>query len=403
MPKNLSTVGAATELRFGKNCREDQANNSIVMNASDEKIDATISSGVYITPLALASNFTGTGSDDSTSTFVAYNQSTKQLFRTQVPLSISGLSTTGGDPGDLTVTGNLYVSGNVTSVGTVANIHVTNTTIKDGLVEIGTDNTDLATFDLGHIYNRGPNGSNVAVCYDASAAELAIGYTDDSAMEVTFVTVNDAETMNVHVYGQLYANSNIGAANTAPVHTLSVGDKCFIEGNGNYSNVIEARGNVYATGNVYVEGGLITNTGGVTKKTYSHQGSYTTGTVVDNAKLTLTFSRHAFYAKIVAQLLDNLDTEVSTMTLDIAGGERGGDAPPLDIAMGPMSIFGNTNTNPWSSGVTVTSTTTAIQPSIDMTTPGGNYNIFVEYISRSTAGELTSLTVGTGSAIPFGY
>ena len=403
MPKNLSTVGAATELRFGKNCREDQANNSIVMNASDEKIDATISSGVYITPLALASNFTGTGSDDSTSTFVAYNQSTKQLFRTQVPLSISGLSTTGGDPGDLTVTGNLYVSGNVTSVGTVANIHVTNTTIKDGLVEIGTDNTDLATFDLGHIYNRGPNGSNVAVCYDASAAELAIGYTDDSAMEVTFVTVNDAETMNVHVYGQLYANSNIGAANTAPVHTLSVGTKCFIEGNGNYSNVIEARGNTYTTGNVYVEGGLITNTGGVTKKTYSHQGSYTTGTVVDKAKLTLTFSRHAFYAKIVAQLLDNLDTEVSTMTLDIAGGERGGDAPPLDIAMGPMSIFGNTNTNPWSSSVDVGLTTIAIQPSIDMTTPGGNYNIFVEYISRSTAGELTSLTVGTGSAIPFGY
>ena len=294
------------------------------------------------------------------------------------------------------------MSGNVTSVGTVANIHVTNTTIKDGLVEIGTDNTDLATFDLGHIYNRGPNGSNVAVCYDASAAELAIGYTDDSAMEVTFVTVNDAETMNVHVYGQLYANSNIGAANTAPVHTLSVGDKCFIEGNGNYSNVIEARGNVYATGNVYVEGGLITNTGGVTKKTYSHQGSYTTGTVVDNAKLTLTFSRHAFYAKIVAQLLDNLDTEVSTMTLDIAGGERGGDATPLAIAMGPMSIFGSTNTNPWSSGVTVTSTTTVIQPSFDITSTG-NYNIFVEYISRSTAGELTSLTVGTGSAIPFGY
>jgi hypothetical protein len=229
-----------------------------------------------------------------------------------------------------------------------------------------------------------------------------IAYTDSSAMEATHVTEKASETMNVHVYGKLYANSNIGAANVAPVHTLSVGTKCFIEGNGNYSNVIEARGNTYTTGNVYVEGGLITNTGGVTKKTYSHQGSYTTGTVVDNAKLTLTFSRHAFYAKIVAQLLDNLDTEVSTMTLDIAGGERGGDATPLAIAMGPMSIFGSTNTNPWSSGVTVTSTTTVIQPSFDITSTG-NYNIFVEYISRSTAGELTSLTVGTGSAIPFGY
>ena len=402
MPKNLSTIGGATKLRFGKNCREDQAENSIVFNASEEKIDATSASGVYITPLELASDFTGVGTDDTTNTFVAYNQSTHQLFRTQVPLSVSALSGAGGNDGDLTVTGNLFVSGNVTSVGTVANIHVTNTTIKDGLVEIGTNNTDLATFDLGHILNRGPNGSNVAVAYDASATELAIGYTDDSAMEVTYVTVNDTETMNVHVYGKLYANSNIGAANTAPVHTLSVGTKCFIEGDGNHSNVIEARGNTYTTGNVYVEGGLITNTGGVTKKTYSHQGTYATNASVADATLTLTFSRHAFYAKIVAQLLDNLDTEVSTMTLDIAGGERGGDAAPLDIAMGPMSIFGNTNTNPWSSAVTVAPTTVAIKPSFNLTSPG-NYTIFVEYISRNTDGELTSLTVGTGSAIPFGY
>jgi hypothetical protein len=90
------------------------------------------------------------------------------------------------------------------------------------------------------------------------------------------------------------------------------------------------------------------------------------------------------------------------MTLDIAGGERGGDATPLAIAMGPMSIFGNTNTNPWSSVVAVAPTTVAIKPSFNLTSPG-NYTIFVEYISRNTAGELTSLTVGTGTPIEFGY
>ena len=57
MPKNLSTIGGATKLRFGKNCREDQAENSIVFNASEEKIDATASSGLYITPLELATVF----------------------------------------------------------------------------------------------------------------------------------------------------------------------------------------------------------------------------------------------------------------------------------------------------------------------------------------------------------
>ena len=53
MPKNLSTVGGATELRFGKNCREDQHNNSVVINASNDKIDATKAGGFYLTPLEL--------------------------------------------------------------------------------------------------------------------------------------------------------------------------------------------------------------------------------------------------------------------------------------------------------------------------------------------------------------
>jgi hypothetical protein len=60
-------------------------------------------------------------------------------------------------------------------------------------------------------------------------------------------------------------------------------------------------------------------------------------------------------------------------------------------------------TNPWSSAVTVAPTTVAIKPSFSHLTSPGNYTIFVEYISRNTAGELTSLTVGTGTPIEFGY
>ena len=92
MPKNLSTVGAATELRFGKNCREDQADNSVVINASNDKIDATKAGGFYLTPLELSTDFASDGTDATTNTFVAYNQSTKQLFRTQVPMSIRTFS-----------------------------------------------------------------------------------------------------------------------------------------------------------------------------------------------------------------------------------------------------------------------------------------------------------------------
>ena len=399
MPKNLSTVGAATELRFGKNCREDQHDNSVVINASNDKIDATKAGGFYLTPLELSTNFARDGTDATTNTFVAYNQSTKQLFRTQVPMTITGISNAGsGAQGDLNVNGNLHVTGNVTSVGTVANIHVTNSQFKDGLIEIGTNNTDLATFDLGHIYNRPVGSSNVAVCYDASAAELIIAYTDSSPMDNTNqvdVPLSEKETMNVHVYGKLYTESNVGVANTTPVHTLSVGEKCFID-NGNHPNVLDVRGNTT------IEGAIITNTGGVTKKTYSDKNTIASGTTASGAALTLTFTNHPFYAKIVAQLIDNADNEVSTMLIDLAGGERGGDGTPHDIALGPISIFGNASTNPWSSTVAVTQTTVVLTPSTDFTVAAnsgeGSYSIFIEYISPDTAGAITSI-----NSTNFGY
>ena len=399
MPKNLSTVGGATELRFGKNCREDQHNNSVVINASNDKIDATKAGGFYLTPLELSTEFASDGTDATTNTFVAYNQSTKQLFRTQVPISITGISSAGsGAEGDLNVNGNLYVTGNVTSIGTVANIHVTNSQFKDGLIEIGTNNTDLATFDLGHIYNRPVGSSNVAVCYDASATELIIAYTDSSAAaEVGAASSHQVnptnETMNVHVYGKLFTESNVGVANTTPDHTFSVGEKCFIEADGNHDNVLDVRGNTT------IEGAIITNTGGVTKKTYSDKNTIASGTTAAGAALTLTFTRHPFYAKIVAQLIDNNDNEVSTMLIDVAGGERGGDANPLDLALGPISIFGTSqSSNPWSSTVSVTPTTMVLTPSAGFNTGAGSYSIFVEYISPNPAGALTSI-----NSVNFGY
>ena len=397
MPKNLSTVGAATELRFGKNCREDQHDNSVVINASNDKIDATKAGGFYLTPLELSTDFASDGTDATTNTFVAYNQSTKQLFRTQVPMSLTGISSAGsGAEGDLNVNGNLYVTGNVTSIGTVANIHVTNSQFKDGLIEIGTNNTDLTTFDLGHIYNRPVGSSNVAVCYDADATELMIAYTDSSPMDNTNqVDPKLSETMNVHVYGKLYTESNVGVANTAPVHTLSVGEKCFID-NGNHPNVLDVRGNTT------IEGAIITNTGGVTKKTYSHKDTIASDLDAAAAALELTFTSHPFYAKIVAQLIDNDDNEVSTMLIDLAGGERGGNGTPHNIALGPISIFGNASTNPWSSTVTVTQTTVVLTPSTNFTVAEnsgeGSYSIFIEYISPETAGAITSI-----NSTNFGY
>jgi hypothetical protein len=398
MPKNLSTVGGATELRFGKNCREDQADNSVVINASNDKIDATKASGFYLTPLEIAANFAEDGTDASTNTFVAYNQSTKQLFRTQIPMTLAGISSANPSAGgDLNVSGDLVVTGNITSAGQIANISVENTVFKDGLIELGHGNiaSDI-TMDLGHVMSRPQGSSNVAAFFDEDEGKYTLCYTTTTATNETEVNIKTDEDLDVHIQGTLTTTGNVSVGN------LILDDS--------HSNVIQASGNIYTTGNVYIEGGLVTNSGSVSKKTYSHKNDLNKGTSILDATVTLTFTHHSFYAKIIAQLFDDEFEEVSTMILDIAGGKRGGGASSgTHIAMGPMSIFGNASTNPWSSEVVTTGNEITIKPSTPIPSTGdgqhGKYSIFVEYISHESDGKLTSIErpAGTGDVVNFGY
>jgi hypothetical protein len=133
-------------------------------------------------------------------------------------------------------------------------------------------------------------------------------------------------------------------------------------------------GNVHAS-NIYSTGGLITNTDGVTKKTYSHKGTFS-GTT-----LTITFSGETFSAKITGHLLD--DSTLSTLILDVSTG----------VTTGPLTIFGN-SVQPWSTTVT-TNTTTATLTGVN----GLDYHIFVEYISGDPTGKVESI----GSSGSFNY
>lgn len=141
------------------------------------------------------------------------------------------------------------------------------------------------------------------------------------------------------------------------------------------------------TGNVHVTGGLITNTGGITKKTYSHTNTITSGTA---PYIDIVFSNHSFSAKIVAQLIES-DDEISTLMLDVTGGKRGGASQSsLNIALGALSIFGDTTSNPWSKTVSATATTITITPSTNLAV-SGNYHIFIEYISPHSDGKVSSI------------
>jgi len=217
-------------------------------------------------------------------------------------------------------------------------------------------------------------------------------------------TVSAATITGTNLYGTL-AGSNAAAMTTlsaSGVVTLTNDTQATSPSTG----ALKAAGgvgiakDVYVGGRAYVTGGLITNTGQVTKKTYSFTGDLTNGQTIANSTIKITFSAHVFYAKIVAHLIESND-EVSTLSMECGGGHRTG-LTPLNVAKGPTSVFGNTSTNPWNSTVAVTSTTVALAPTTDMAA-AGNYNVFIEYISAHASGAVTNIIEGSTIQITFGY
>ena len=300
MVKNLPTVERSTKIRFGKNCTNDQAENTIVFNASEGEIDTPFTDSVYITPLRLRTDLS-----DRNISVLAYNQVTKEMMDSgavaedilnftleaavingnvtsntlsfnNVVTSATTLSNVGianAAPTDTLSVGSkvfvnqtasntvrilgstyiqnsLVVDGDATFNGLVTTLHSNNTVIRDAILEIGKDNVvGDASLDLGFIMTR--PGSNIAVGYLESSNEFAIGYTQSSANHHT-ITPLTTQDINVHVYGQIFTESNVGVMNTNPVHTLDVGSNLFVDDFG--SNILVVTGNTSISADLTVDG-----------------------------------------------------------------------------------------------------------------------------------------------------
>jgi hypothetical protein len=110
-------------------------------------------------------------------------------------------------------------------------------------------------------------------------------------------------------------------------------------------------------------------------------------------------------------MLIESDDEISTLIFDIIGGKLGGGSTSAyRPALGQQTIIGTSSMNtPWST-IATTDAATGSSPTVTIKPANAcsgvvRFNIFVEYLSHETAGQLSTInTAGTSpDSGAFGY
>ena len=414
------------------------SSNTIQLTNADVGLKATgnIEANYFVGDGSRLTGITGGGGGSSNLEDIVLNGNvTSQTIHIQNTVSL----TTTGNVGiantnpmcDLAVGSNLCVndiSSNVLTVDgnilahqiTLDSIRITSGQSLQYVTNYG--NTTSNTIEFTNSVTGLVTTANVGIANSNPIHTLDVGsnlWVEDTGSNVLYVNGN------VHVAGsQLTVGEKLGIGNTTPGHDLSVGSNLYVEDTG--SNVLVIDGNASINDTLFlsaVELDVVTsNTSALTTQfTNTNVGAVFTGGIVINdgsykckhyaysnvsvptnfANVAMTFASNVFHAKITAQLTHG-NEEVSTMILDAQGGTRDGTTSSLNIATGPGSVFGNTNTKPWNGSVSTTPTKVVLEPSATGTTTYG-IDLYVEYKSSSSEGKLESISIGTDTLKSFVY
>ena len=294
MVKNIPTIERSTKIRFGKHATDDQAENTIVFNASNVAIDASIPGSIYMTPLRVA--------EIEDATFIGYDPVTKEVVDTGVLTSLLG----GVTLDSASLQGNVITQtvphfANVTTAFTTlpgSNVGISNTNpvhaldvgskfhVTDGgevrigpsvLIDSSVTNqiqvagridTDSITLDHIGLANNNPTITGLSLgsstflqqpsgsinAFSTTGNVSATFYHGDSyflsnlTLDNIITQGNAAATKTIEFNTPVTAfitNSNVGIINTSPIHTLDVGSNLFVDDIG--SDILNITGNVNAT------------------------------------------------------------------------------------------------------------------------------------------------------------
>ena len=289
MVKNIPTIERSTKIRFGKHVSENQAENTIVFNASDTAIDVTNANSIYMAPLRVA--------ELAGSNLVGYSSTTKEIVDSSVPTTLLGGVTLQSSTDRGNVTSNtVQFNNDITSFITSSNIGVANSapihalSVKD------------------KVFMCGPTGDTNALRVEGTAR--ATKFTTGSS-----VNIDENVTNKIQVSGTIHTStltsSAIGVANTAPAHAISIGNEGQVQLNVPTQSVyaLDTVGNVnaqnyhgdsYYLSNLTVEN--IVNQGNVTSNTVQFTNAltsiYTTSNVDVGGNVFIRESADALYGKI---------------------------------------------------------------------------------------------------------
>ena len=274
MVKNLPTVERSTRIRFGKHALENQAENTIVFNASDTPLQATNPSAVYLSPIRFRTDFS-----DPEIVLLMYNKATGEITESgssassaiEPPLQavtsygnttnriiqFTNPTTSFVTSGNVHVNGNLEVQGNINfHNGNIAEIKNTDLVVEDRIIGIAHNNTQVG-LDTGIIINY-PN-QNVGIIHhgDETPKRLSIGYTQNGSTDTSITP--DANNITLDILGDCVVQNDLTVNGAFAVNNLNVT-------------------NLTATGTVSATTGSFSGPVSGTTGTFSGAVSGTTGT-----------------------------------------------------------------------------------------------------------------------------
>ena len=157
--------------------------------------------------------------------------------------------------GVLRIFGNTEMVGNLSITEIPDYLQVNSLVISNAVIQMATDPTNTGafsgndgTYDMATLMVQNAGDANVFFGYTQSDDTMKLGRTFGGPLTQNF-TIDPATTTNLHIFGELYTQNNVGIANTSPDYSLSVGSNVYINDTATSSaNVLHANGYGYFKG-----------------------------------------------------------------------------------------------------------------------------------------------------------